>query len=138
MSDLTRRDAVLALAAAAAGVAAARPASADDRIDAAARAARAVAHAGVRPPADARAAEAHVLLVRSWERTAYLYVDDGFRGFVALDDAGFAIAAACQASGRRVAVQAWGSEPDWAGVGRFNGARLALDVRDFDPARIPT
>lgn len=139
MADLTRRDAVMALAAAAAGVAATRPAAAQDRAAIVAQAAReAAARHGVQAPADARIAEAQVLLVRSWERTAYVYVDDGFRGFIALDETGFAIAAACQAAGRRVALQAWGYAPEWAGVGRFDGARLALDVRDFPAPQNPT
>lgn len=136
MTILSRRHAVLALAATAAT--AARPAAAQDAgapaLEAAAQAARDVAARFGVPserPGQARTAEAHVLLVRSWDRQIYLYVDEDFRGFVALDETAFAVAAAAQAAGRRVAVQAWGYAPHWAGVGRFDGARLALDLRDF-------
>ncbi len=136
MTILSRRHAVLALAAGATG--AIRPAAAQDpessALEVAAQAAReAAARFGVQSerPGQCRTAEAHVLLVRSWDRQVYLYVDEGFRGFVALDETAFAVAAACQAAGRRVAVQAWGYAPGWGGVGRFDGVRLAVDLRDF-------
>jgi hypothetical protein len=137
MSLLTRRDAVLALATGSTALAA-QPAAAREpaapALETAAQAARdAAARFGVpcERPGPLRTVQAHVLLVRSWDRQVYLFADEGFRGFVALDETAFAVAAACQAAGRPAAVQAWGYAPAWGGVGRFDGARLALDARDF-------
>jgi hypothetical protein len=75
---------------------------------------------------------AMVLHCRSWSRQVYLHVDASVRGFVAVTPEGFAIAAACQAAGRPVAVRYWGHDPRWSGgAGRFDGAVLALDPLDL-------
>lgn len=140
MTDLSSRRAFVALAAGAAvaagsvpaaGAAAAAPdAPSDAAVQAAREAAGAIAPAPERRP-DAATAEARVLLCRSWDSTVYLYVSERVKGFVSLTPAAFTIAAACQAADRRVAVRYWGHEREWAGVGRFDGALLALDVRDL-------
>ncbi|HZE98853.1 MAG TPA: hypothetical protein VE981_17730 [Planctomycetota bacterium] len=141
MTELSSRRAFVSLAAGAAGIAAAAagPASAapsapDAPGAAVAQAAReASLRIGLEPQRrpDAVTAEAHVLLCRSWDSTVYLYVSDRVKGFVTLSAQGLSIAAACQAAGRRVAVRYWGHEPLWADAGHFEGALLALDVRDL-------
>lgn len=74
---------------------------------------------------------AAVLHCRSWQRQAYLYISETVRGFVGLCPDGFAIAAACQAAGRRVAVRYFGHQPSaHRGAGRFAGAVLAIDPND--------
>ena len=76
--------------------------------------------------------EAVVLSCRSWDGRVYLYLDESVRGFVAVNASGFAVAAACQAAGRPAAVSCWGHEPEWGGgVGRFEGALLAVDTGDL-------
>jgi hypothetical protein len=76
--------------------------------------------------------EATVGLCRSFDAQIYLQLGKRVRGFVAVDARGFAIAAACQAAGRKVAVQAWGHDPEAnGGLGRFDGAMLAIDARDL-------
>jgi len=154
MGDMTRRRALLAVAAgtaAAAGAAVARRAEAGGATahgpgaptpapvpDAVVRAAREAARAFGRPvelSSGAVAASAEVLLCRSWDRSVYLHVDSAVRGFVAVDDATLAIAAACQAAGRRVAVIHWGHDAAWGGAGRFEGAILALDAADLPAVR---
>jgi hypothetical protein len=147
--EITRRRALLAVAAGAAtatAVVAARSADAGDGAPrdvgsappapGISRAAREAARRHGRPidvPPGAVTAEADVLLCRSWDRSVFLRVDDRVQGLVALSESALAIAAACQASGRRVAVVYWGHEPDWDGVGRFAGALLAVDVHDLPP-----
>jgi len=79
-----------------------------------------------------RVGEAMVLHCRSWDGHVYLYMDQSVRGFVAVNGPAFAIAAACQAAGRPVAVKHWGHDAAWGGgVGRFEGALLAMDARDL-------
>jgi hypothetical protein len=79
--------------------------------------------------------EATVGLCRSWDSQVYLQLGKRLRGFVTVDARGFAIAAACQAAGRCVAVSAWGHDPDaCGGLGRFDGALLAIDARDLPGA----
>lgn len=79
--------------------------------------------------------EATVGLCRSFDAQIYLQLGKRVRGFVAVDARGFAIAAACQAAGRKVAVQAWGYDADAnGGLGRFDGAVLAIDARDLPGA----
>jgi hypothetical protein len=137
MTELTRRTAILGLAAGAAAAgtigtsaAQASPASSDPAAQAAREAARRlVATADRFPGGPAR--EARVLLCRSWDNQIYLQVSDAVKGFVAVDDRAFAIAAACQAANRRVAVQYWGHSAEWAGAGRFEGVLLAMDLRDL-------
>jgi hypothetical protein len=78
---------------------------------------------------------ATVGLCRSFDARIYLQIGKRLRGFVSVDARGFAIAAACQAAGRKVAVQAWGHDPDAdGGLGRFDGALLAIDARDLPGA----
>lgn len=78
---------------------------------------------------------ATVGLCRSFDTRIYLQIGKRLRGFVSVDARGFAIAAACQAAGRKVAVQAWGHDPDAdGGLGRFDGALLAIDARDLPGA----
>lgn len=138
MTDLSSRRAFVALAAGAAVAAGSTPAVAapasdapsEAEIQAAREAARRLSPGPERRP-DPVTAEARVLLCRSWDSTVYLYVSERVKGFVSLTPAAFAIAAACQAADRRVAVRFWGHEREWADVGRFDGALLAMDVRDL-------
>lgn len=145
MTDLTRRNALKALAVAAvatgAGAGAAAAACATDGglppgqlPEAAVRAAREAA-SRLGSPAQGRGpgsiAEAHVVLCRAWDRLVYLYVDEDVRGFAPVTESAFAVAAACRAAGRRVALQHWGYDPGWAGVGRFEGVLLAVDRTDL-------
>ena len=78
------------------------------------------------------ATTAEVLLCRSWDSRIYLLVDEAFGGFASVDPRGLAIAAACQAAGRRVAVGYWGHEAAAAGgLGQFAAVHLAVDPRDL-------
>ena len=140
MTQVTRREAVRALAAGAAvagagGLAApaAGAAGADDfgvASEATFAAARRSGAAG--EPRTWRTAAARVAHCRSWDSSVYLHVDSSTRGFVRLSPQGFAIAAAAQAAGRAVAVRCWGHDAVAdGGVGRFEGAHVAFDVRDF-------
>jgi hypothetical protein len=74
---------------------------------------------------------ARVLLIRSWSREVYLFINESTRGFASVSEAGLAIAAACRAADRPVAAAVWGQEPNFAGVGRFAGALLAMDAADL-------
>ncbi len=133
MSEFSRRHAFKAMAVGAVAVAGSIEARAEDStssLDAAVAAARAVARRGDRIGAHTVAA-VRVFLCRSWDRQVYFHVDDLCKGFAALDEAGFAIAAACQAAGRPVALQYLDHQPAWNGVGRFEGVLLAMDVRDL-------
>ncbi len=146
MSDVSRREAFLTLAAGAAGATVA--------MSAGARAGPIVSVSGGGLPSarllervseaaerlggevERRAGmvvgEATVLQCRSWDRLVYLYLNETVSGFVSVSVSGFAIAAACQAAGRPAAVLVWGHEPQWEdGVGRFEGAMLAMQVRDL-------
>lgn len=151
MSDVSRRTAFLTLAAGAAGAtgmsAAATESAAPARagslvptrvLDEAAEVARRLGREVERRPG-LSIGEATVLHCRSWDGHVYLYVNEQVRGFVALSAPGLAIAAACQAAERPVAVMHWGHDPRWGGgVGRFEGALLAMDARDLPegPSRI--
>jgi len=75
--------------------------------------------------------QARVLLCRSWDRSVYLYVDAQVKGFAELDETGFALAAACQAADRPVALRYWGHAPEWGSVGRFDGVVMSVDPRDL-------
>ncbi len=142
MTEVTRRHALMAAAAAGAAAATglialpmteARGAS-EQPSGAALEAARDAARRVAPPPerlGGTEVHEAHVLLCRSWDRQVYLYVNERLKGFAPATDEGFAIAAACQATGRRAAVKLWGHAPEWAGAGRFEGALLALDRADL-------
>jgi len=77
--------------------------------------------------------EAQVLAIRSWSREVYLHLGEKCRGMVTLSETGLAIVAACKAAGRPVAACVWGHEPDFAGVGRFGGALVAMDLADLPP-----
>lgn len=79
---------------------------------------------------------AAVLHCRSWQRQVYLYISESVRGFVGLGPEGFALAAACQAAGRHVAVRYFGHQPAaHRGAGRFAGAVVAIDPSDLgDPS----
>jgi hypothetical protein len=138
MTDLSSRRAFVALAAGAAVAAgsttgSAAPASdapSEAEVQAAREAARRLTPAPERR-ADAVTAEARILLCRSWDSMVYLYVSEKVKGFVSVSPQAFALAAACQAADRRVAVRYWGHEREWGGAGRFEGALFAVDVRDL-------
>ena len=143
MSDVTRRDAFLALASGAV-LATGREATAAATPDASAHletARQIAARSGAPLPRGetTSAAFATVHLCRSWDQSVYLRVDARVRGFATVNAGALAIAAACQAAGRPVAVRYWGSEPEWMQVGRFAGVLLAVEASDLppDPAREP-
>jgi hypothetical protein len=140
MSSLDRRD-LMRFVAGGAAVTAAAPALASPR-----QVSEAAPLAADLAPERARATEALPLgsgsapiqgaatvgLCRSFDAQIYLQLGKRLRGFVAVDARGFAIAAACQAAGRKVAVQAWGHDPEAnGGLGRFDGALLAIDAHDL-------
>jgi hypothetical protein len=130
MNDLSRRNALLAAAAAAvAAGSTAHAAPAGDAPDL-----RAAREAALRFASDRLASpilSARVFLCRSWDRQAFFYVDERVRGFAALSAEAFAIAAAAQAADRPLAFQYRGFAPASGGAGRFEEVRLALDPRDF-------
>lgn len=74
---------------------------------------------------------ATVMHCRSWSQQVYLRISEQVRGFVVLTPEGLALAAACQAAGRPIAVRYWGYLPHWNDVGRFEGAVVAIDPRDL-------
>jgi hypothetical protein len=145
MSDVSRREAFLTLAAGATGVtvaaasgAMAAPAPARASMMPPPHVSQAVAEAAQRLAREVerrpvmREGEAMVLQCRSWEGHVYLYISERVRGFVPVSGAGFAIATACQAAGRPVGVKHWGHDASWGdGVGRFEGALLAIDALDL-------
>lgn len=92
------------------------------------------------PPPTSPIALAKVSRCRSWDHCVYLDAGPGLRGYTQLTASGFAIAAAAQASGRRIAFRHHGHEPHWAdGIGRFTGVAIAFDRRDFaDDVVTPT
>ena len=141
MNELTRRDAVKAIAAGAALSAAAPPAHAalqpapprigERSLETSLRAAHLTAC-----PVECRESnpirEGYVLHCRSWDSTIYLFVDEHLKGFIPVNPHAFAIAAAAQAADRPLAVRYWGHDPHWCGgAGRFDGALLAFDRRDL-------
>ncbi len=148
-NDLSRRDAFKFLAGSAAGVAAgaalSSPASANATVNAASntsaasnaalacevRAAAARLTPSPTPGPDARTTWAHVLSIRSWSKEVYLVLDDGTKGLATTSDAGLAILSACHAADKPVAVCVWGHEPNFAGIGRFAGALVAMDLADL-------
>jgi hypothetical protein len=132
VDQVTRRDAVKALAA---GAAVAVGAGAAKARDGAAPRVRGSAPAGTgeveRHTQDAPRL-ARVERCRSWERRVYLTIEDGRRGWTPISASGLAIAAACQAADRPVAVLVWGHEAEWSGgEGRFEGALLAIERSDL-------
>jgi hypothetical protein len=140
MSDMTRRHAIMALTGGAvvavAGTATAGTQSSEtvvppleDTVVQAAREAARRTEPFARP--DAQIAEARVVLCRSWDLRVFLQVSDRVHGFAVVTEQAFALAAAAQAAGRRIAVSYWGHVPDQDGVGSFEGVLLALDVRDL-------
>jgi hypothetical protein len=133
MGEWTRREALLGLlgGAAAAGALGLPEVTAAEEVDPAARDLARRLGAGHERRGDSVACRARVLHCRSWDRHVYLYVNDRVRGFVPATAEGFAIAAACQAAAKPVAAEVWGFEPDWGGVGRFEGAYLAVDAADI-------
>jgi hypothetical protein len=145
MSEVSRRKAILTLAAGTAGATAVIGATPSARastphtpgsppshiIDEAREAALTVGRA-VEDRTGARNDEAQVLSCRSWDGHVYLYINDRLRGFVPVNAQAFAIAVSCRASGRPVAARHWGHDPRWGGgVGRFEGALLSLDLADL-------
>jgi hypothetical protein len=148
MSEVSRREAFLGLAAGAAGASVvaglagstahgavmavrsgAIPSAA--ALEDAALAVRRLAN-GVERRAGMKSGEALVLHCRSWDGHVYLYLSERVRGFAPVNGAGFAIAAACQAAGRPVAVRHWGHDAAWGGgVGLFEGALLAIEAADL-------
>ena len=146
MTQVSRREAVRALAAGAAvagagGLAApaagASGAAGADGFDAAMEETFAAARrsGAIGEPRTWRTAAARVAHCRSWDSSVYLHVDPSTRGFVRLSPQGFAIAAAAQAAGRAIAVRCWGHDAVAdGGVGRFEGAQVAFDPRDFPEA----
>jgi hypothetical protein len=140
MSELTRRDAVGLLAGGS-------MLGANGLLGSAQGPAAAPAPAGLALPPAARAActapvpalagrplLAQVARCRSFD--ACVYLDAGsVRGYALLTPAGFALAAACQAAGRPVAMKFREHEPDWQqGAGRFHGVVLAIDAGDLAEA----
>jgi hypothetical protein len=136
MNDLSRRNALLAAAAAAVAAGgtaqAATPAAATPDLAAAREAAARVLPERLNAPI----LSARVFLCRSWDRQAFFYVDDRTRGFAALTPEAFAIAAAAQAADRPVALQYHGYAPEHAGAGRFDHVLIALDPRDLPGAPV--
>lgn len=143
--DVTRRDAFKVLATGAAGAVIGAAANAEaaspsqssrhplptSKSPAAFDAARHLA-GGIVIPESNPACLAMVSHCRSWSREVYLQVSEQVRGFVTLTAEGFALAAACQAAGRPVAMRYWGHEPRFHdGAGRFDGAVVAVDLRDL-------
>lgn len=91
------------------------------------------------PPVTSPIALAKVSRCRSWDHCVYLDAGPALRGYTQLTASGFAIAAAAQASGCRIAFRHQGHDPHWAdGVGRFAGAAIAFDPRDFADDVAPT
>lgn len=137
MTQPNRRELIRSLAAGAAlttGAGALGAARAEQRL--AERPAGAAQHPLVAPTEGTMpgmvATTAEVLLCRSWDSRIYLLVDEAFGGFASVDARGLAIAAACQAAGRRVAVGYWGHEAAAAGgLGHFAAVQLAVDPRDL-------
>lgn len=139
MSDLTRRNVMKALAggtvlATAAGNAApAGPAS--DHVPTADEVPSTPRMGGTGAPRTSRVVLGMVSRCRSWECSIYLHVGPDLHGYVQVTPQAFAVAAACQAAGRPVAFRYWDHDPHWAdGAGRFAGATLAVDRRDFEDA----
>lgn len=148
-NDLSRRDAFKFLAGGAAGVAAGAALSSPAAANAAgitSSSSSTVAHAALasevraaaarlapspNPGPDARCTWARVLSIRSWSKEVYLILDDGTKGLATTNDAGLAILSACQAADKPVAVCVWGHEANFAGVGRFDGALVAMDLADL-------
>ena len=137
MIQVTRREAVRAIAAGAAVAGAgglAAPAAAADGLMTGSDAAYAVARqsGAFGEPRAFVTAIARVAHCRSWDSSVYVHVDPSTHGFVRLSPQGFAVAAAAQAAGRPVAVRYWGHDAVADnGVGRFEGAHVALDPLDF-------
>jgi hypothetical protein len=72
--------------------------------------------------------EAAVGMARSWDTHVYLVLDNGVKGYASLDPLGHGVAAACQASGRKVFMRYDSNDPNWGnGAGYFQGVRVALD-----------
>lgn len=156
MTNLSRRDAVKALAAGAA-VTAAGSASAltpptrsqaqsrsdsasshrlTDATHAAARAVRRASAPACGPGAISTWAAVGSCV--SWDDRVLLTLADGRTGLVALSASGRALAAAAQAAGTRLAVRIWGYEPHaHEGVGGFAGALVALDLADLPGDQAP-
>lgn len=91
------------------------------------------------PPAISPVAMAKVARCRSWDSCVYLDAGPALRGYAQLTPAGFAIATAAQAAGRKVAFRHRGHQPAWAdGAGCFEGVVLAFDRRDLgaDPSSL--
>lgn len=146
MSDVSRREAFLTLAAGATGATVALGAGAragpivtisgggmpSGRLVARVSAAARRMGGEVERRAGTVVGPATVLQCRSWDQMVYLYLSESVSGFVPVSAAAFAIAAGCQAAGRPVAARVWGHDPQWEdGVGRFDGAMLATDIGDL-------
>ncbi len=88
---------------------------------------------GTTPAATSPVLLARVARCRSWDTSVYL-VAPGLRGYAQLTPQAFALAAACQAAGRPVAMRHGGHDPRWAqDSGLFRGVVLAIDAKDLDP-----
>ena len=143
MSDVTRRDAFkvlatgAALATGASAMAAESEAASTARTLALARQLAAAVDAPLPPGVPSHTALATVHLCRSWDQRVYLCIDERVHGFATVDAGGLALAAACQAARRPVAVRYWGHDPAWQQVGRFDGVLLAVDLSELleDPDR---
>jgi hypothetical protein len=143
MNEVTRRNAMKMLAGGtvlATGTLAATPRAADPLARPAARAPGAVpvdnaawrVETGQTPAATSPVAMATVSRCRSWDGSVYLHAGPELCGYVQLTPQAFALAAACQAAERPIAMRHWGHDPRWAGgAGRFAGVVLAIDRRDF-------
>jgi hypothetical protein len=159
MSELSRRDAVMALAAGAAVTAAASTSLASRAQGLApSRAGHAAggtprgvsggvsggsseltqrAHTILRGTApicgpDAITAWAHVGACVSWDDRVMMTLEDGRTGLVPVSDRARALVAGACAAGTRVAVRVWGHDARAnGGVGGFAGALVALDLADL-------
>lgn len=106
--------------------------------DSAAEAARALLRGTAPMPSLGRGASTSLAEARlgvSWDDRVFLVLADGRHGVVTLTEQGRAIALACQAAGRQVAARVWGHDAGWGGgVGRFEGAVVALEIEDLPRA----
>lgn len=89
------------------------------------------------PPATSPVLLARVFRCRSWDGSVYLATPSA-SGYAQLAPHAFAIAAACQAAGRPLAMRHAGHDPRWSqGSGLFHGVVVAIDPEDLEPQGAP-